>query len=136
MNRNRNIRSARTWLAAAVMAHLMVSLVHGVVHQMAAVQLSPAAAVFVFTVILAGPLVGLALMWRAWRAGSWAIAVTMAGALIFGLVNHFMIASPDHVAHVTLPWRPLFALTAVLLAITEAAGVGLAVRTALERRTS
>ena len=40
----------------------------------------------------------------------------MAGSLVFGLVNHFVFVSPDHVAHVDPQWRPLFATTAVLLA--------------------
>ena len=36
----------------------------------------------------------------------------------------FLLASPDHVSHVAPQWRPLFATTAVLLALTEAAGLG------------
>jgi hypothetical protein len=44
----------------------------------------------------------------------------MAGALIFGVVNHFVLSRPDHVAHVDSQWRALFATTAVLMAITEA----------------
>ena len=58
----------------------------------------------------------------------------MAGSLVFGLVNHFVLASPDHVAHVAPEWRPLFTATAVLLALTEALGSGLAVRLARERK--
>jgi Na+/proline symporter len=53
--------------------------------------------------------------------------------LVFGFVNHFVFSSPDHVAHVARPWRPLFATTAVLLALTEALGSGLAIRLARER---
>ncbi len=58
----------------------------------------------------------------------------MAGSLIFGFLNHFVFASPDHVAHVAPQWRPLFATTAVLLALTEVLGSGLAIRLARERR--
>ena len=58
----------------------------------------------------------------------------MAGSLVFGLVNHFVLASPDHVAHVSPEWRPLFATTAVLLAVTEAIGSGLAIRVVRERK--
>jgi hypothetical protein len=46
----------------------------------------------------------------------------MAGALVFGIVNHFVISSPDHVNHVAAQWRMLFASTAVLLVITEGVG--------------
>jgi hypothetical protein len=96
--------------------------------------MSPAANLFVFIVILAGPLVGLALTWPAVRLGSWLIAITMAGSLVFGLVNHFVFASPDHVAQVAPEWRPLFTATAMLLAVTEGLGFSLAIRLARERK--
>jgi hypothetical protein len=127
---NRTQRSIWMWLALIVVGHLLVSMAHGAVHSQAHVPLSPAATVFVFGVILAGPLVGLALAWRDARTGSWIIAVTMAGALVFGLVNHFVLASPDHVAHVDAQWRSLFTLTAVMLVVTEAAGSALAIQAA------
>jgi hypothetical protein len=117
----------RRWLTAAVLLHLVVSIVHGAAHNGAQVPLSPAANFFVLTVILAGPMVGLGLTWPAARLGSWLIAITMAGSLVFGLVNHFVLAGPDHVAHVAREWRPLFSTTAVLLVLTEALGVSLAI---------
>jgi hypothetical protein len=122
------------WLAAVVLAHLVVSFVHGSAHARADVPLSQAATLFVFIVILAGPVVGLALTWPAERLGGWLVAITMAGSLVFGLVNHFVLASPDHISHVNPQWRPLFATTAVLIAITEALGSGLALRLVRERR--
>jgi len=128
----RNVDPARRWLTASVLSHLVISIVHGMAHTEARVPLSPAANLFVFIVILAGPLVGLALTWPAERIGSWLIAITMAGSLVFGVVNHFVWASPDHVAHVGPEWRPLFTATAVLLALTEALGSSLAVRLARE----
>jgi hypothetical protein len=121
-------------MIAAVLAHLLVSVVHGAAHARAQVLLSPAASLFVYVVILAGPLVGLVLTWPAERIGSWLVAVTMAGALVFGYVNHFVLVSPDHVAHVDPQWRPLFTTTAVLLAVTEGLACGLAIRVALERK--
>jgi len=123
-------------MAAAVLAHLFVSVAHGAAHDGAHVPLSPAANLFVYVVILAGPLVGLAVTWPAVRIGSWLVAVTMAGALIFGAVNHFVLVSPDHVANVDAQWRSLFATTAVLLAVTEGLAVGLAIRVARERKNA
>jgi hypothetical protein len=125
-----------TLLMAAVLAHLAVSVIHGSAHAGAQVPLSPAANIFVYVVILAGPLVGLALTWPAARVGSWVIALTMAGSLVFGFVNHFVLASPDHVAHVDPQWRGLFATTAVLLAVTEAIGAALAIRLVRARSLS
>jgi len=129
-----NHSSTWKWLTGLILAHLVISFVHGAAHAQAHVPLSRAANLFVYIVILAGPLVGLALTWPAGRIGSWLIAVTMAGSLVFGLVNHFVLSSPDHVAHVDPQWRVLFATTAVLLAVTELAGSGLALRLVRERK--
>jgi hypothetical protein len=117
-----------SWLAAVVVGHFMLCLVHGAAHTGAHVPLSLVANIFVGAVILVGPLAGLALARRAAPAGYGLVAVTMAGALVFGIVNHFVLAGPDHVSRVEPPWRPLFAWTAALLAATEALGSGLAVR--------
>jgi len=115
-------------LTAVVLAHLAVSIVHGAAHTGAVVPLTRAGNLFVYVVILAGPLAGL-LIWR-FRpvAGAWIVAASMAGALVFGLINHFIISGPDHVAHVAADWQSLFAVTAALLAVSEAAGVAIAVR--------
>jgi hypothetical protein len=129
-----NNKSVWRWLAAAVLSHLVISIVHGAAHAEAQVPLSREATLFVFIVILAGPVVGLALTWPAERIGSWLIAITMAGSLVFGLVNHFVLASPDHVGHVVPEWRPLFAMTAILLAVTETLGSGLAIGLARGRK--
>jgi hypothetical protein len=133
---NRNHGSTRAWLIAMVLVHLVVSMVHGVAHTQANVPLSLSANLFVYIVILAGPLIGLALTWWTPRLGGWLIALSMAGSLVFGLVNHFVLTSPDHVAHVDPQWRTLFATTAVLLAVTEALGVVLAAKFLARERTS
>jgi hypothetical protein len=117
---------AWNWLCSIVVAHLLVSFVHGTAHMRARVDLPPASQAFVYTVILAGPLVGLAVGWRARRPGSWLIAATMTAALLFGVVNHFVLMSPDHVSQVAAEWRGLFATTAAILAVLEAAGAALA----------
>ncbi|PYR30251.1 MAG: hypothetical protein DMF90_28125, partial [Acidobacteria bacterium] len=67
---------------------------------------------------------------------NWVIAVTMAASLVFGVVNHFVVISADHVAYVDPRWRLLFATSAVLLAVTETIGSGLAIRSIRERSGS
>jgi hypothetical protein len=121
-------RSGRLWkwMAAAVLVHLLVSIIHGAAHAGANVPMSPAANLFVFVVILAGPLIGLALSWWAEQYGSLIVALTMAASLVFGVVNHFVIDGPDHVRHIATQWSGVFATTAALLAITELLGVGIA----------
>jgi len=120
-------RRVRIWLGSVVAVHLVVSMVHGMAHAGGRIPLSPAANLFVFGVIFAGPVIGLALLWPAERAGVRLIAATMAASLVFGVVNHFVLSSPDHVGHVDPEWRPLFASTAILLAVLEAAAAGLAI---------
>src|ERR1043166_9585979 len=71
MSRSRH--SSWPWLSAVVIAHLVVSFVHGSAHQQAHVDLSPAATAFVFVVILAGPLAGLGLMGPAEQLGGWVV---------------------------------------------------------------
>ena len=118
-------------LATLVLLHLAISIVHGQAHTGAAIPLPLAATLFVYIVILAGPLVGLALTrWRP-AAGAWIAAASFGGALVFGLVNHFVIAGPDHVDHVAAAWRGLFRTTALLLVASEAAGVVIGIRSAL-----
>jgi hypothetical protein len=110
-----------TALATVVLAHLAISVVHGQAHTGAQVPLTPAAAWFVYIVILAGPLVGLGASRRQPRLGAAIVAISMAGALVFGLVNHFIIDGSDHVAHVAAEWRSVFGVTAALLVASEAA---------------
>ncbi len=121
-------RTQIRWLVGIVLAHLAVSLVHGAAHTGAHVPLGPAAHLFVVTVILTGPLVGIAAIRMARRVAALLVAATMTGALLFGILSHFVLGSPDHVAQVDVEWRPLFAVTAGLLAVTEALGAGLAIR--------
>jgi F0F1-type ATP synthase membrane subunit a len=133
------VRKGASWvLGAVVLAHLAINIVHGQAHEGAQVPLSFAGTLFVYIVILAGPLVGL--MLSVWRPvdGAWIVAATMAGALVFGLINHFIIAGPDHVDHVAAEWRTLFRTTAALLLVSEAVGVATAVwcATRMVRRAS
>jgi len=116
------------WLIAAVLAHLAISILHGAAHANANVPLSPAASIFVFVVIIAGPLIGLVLLWPFRTVGAWVVACTITASLVFGVLNHFVFASPDHVSHVDPRWQALFATTAALLALTEGIGSGLALR--------
>ena len=99
--------SAWRWLTALVLVHLVVSIVHGAAHSEAHVPLSRAANLFVFGVIVAGPLVGLALAWPAERIGSWVIAITMASALVFEELADPITTTASHRWAISdsAPWR-------------------------------
>jgi hypothetical protein len=123
-------------LTAIVLGHLVVNLVHGAAHSGAQIPMTLAANLFIWVVILAGPLAGLWLIRSRPVAGGWMIAATMAGSLIFGVVNHFVIVGPDHVSLVAPEWRTLFAVTAVLLVLFEIAGIAIGVMSARRHVTS
>jgi hypothetical protein len=118
----------RLFLTAVVLAHLIVNVVHGQAHTRLGVGLSNWQQIYVVTVIMLAPLVALALSFTRYaRAALWLLLVSMLGALIFGLCYHYLIISPDHVAHLPAgDARGLFRTTALLLLLTEALGVVLA----------
>jgi len=114
-------------LILIVLAHLAVTVFHGRAHAGAVVPVSPAASIFIFTVIVVAPLIGAAILWFfSISVGAWMLGLSLGGALIFGVVNHFVLESPDHISHIAAQWRALFTVSAVLLALTEALGSSLA----------
>lgn len=129
-----NVNNHKMWVTIVVLAHLAVNLLHGNAHTSLGVGLSSWQTVYVLGVILLAPLLALALSFtRHARAGLWLLLLSMLGSLIFGFLYHYIIISPDHVAHLPAgDARGLFRMTALLLLITEALGVlvaGIALRT-------
>jgi hypothetical protein len=122
-----NHRSPDGLLTAIVLLHLGVTVLHGQAHAGAVVPVSTVANVFILTDIVVAPLVGIGILWFfSISGGAWLVGLSLTAALLFGIVNHFVLDSPDHVAHIVAQWKVLFGTTAVLLALTEAIGAGLA----------
>ena len=120
-----------------ILAHLAVNFMHGAAHSGAAVPLSALQNAFVWIVILVGPLVALWMIRTGRRFGPELLALTMGGSLAFGIVNHFVIESPDHVGHITSEaWRLPFQLTALALAVLEAAGTAIGIRWSVANRAA
>jgi hypothetical protein len=121
-------RFSKIAVTITVIAHLIVNLLHGRAHTELGVGLTSFQQFYVIAVILVAPLIALLLSWTRYaRASLWLLLALMLGSLIFGACYHYIIVSSDHVAH--LPpgdARGLFRVTALLLLITEAAGVVLA----------
>ena len=111
--------------SAAVLAHLVVSMIHGRAHESLSVGLSTWQNTYVLTVIVIAPLIAMVLIWtQLERFGLLLLVVSMAGSLIFGAVYHYVVISPDHVSH--LPpgdAQGLFRTTALLLVLTEVLGL-------------
>ena len=107
-----------------VLAHLVVAIVHGWAHQSLMIGLTTNQQLFIIVVIIAAPLVAMVLSWtQAANTSATLLGLSMLGSLVFGLVNHYVIASPDHVSHLPAGTVALvFKVTAALLAITEVLG--------------
>jgi hypothetical protein len=122
LGRNNTVR----WIGTiAVLAHLIVVVLHGSAHTALRVELNAWQNIYVMTVILLAPLVAVVILWtRYHRLGLLVLLVSMAGSLVFGACYHYFIVSPDHVSH--LPpgdARGLFRTTALLLLLTEMFGI-------------
>jgi hypothetical protein len=109
---------------AVVLVHQAIAILHGMAHGNLHIGLSAPQELFVLIVITVCPLIAMALLWtRRRRVGAVLLAVSMGASLLFGVWNHFVAAGPDHVAEVASgTMGRLFQMTAVLLALIEAAG--------------
>jgi hypothetical protein len=136
MNMSDDERWLRAWLVGSVVVHFAVAMWHGLAHVHVPVPLTELQTVFVWVVILVVPFVGAGLLWSRWaRVGAWLIAAAMFASLVFGVLNHFVLDSPDYVMHVPEhEWRHAFVLSAALVAVTEAVGTVLGVVAAVRWR--
>ena len=80
--------------------HLIATLWHGDAHTRLAIELPPEKTAFVLLVILVAPIVAAALVWtRFAHVGLWVFVISTLGALLFGVYHHYVMVSPDNVAH-------------------------------------
>ena len=117
------------WLATiAVLSHAGIAWFHGAAHKQLGVGLNTCQTWFVNVVITAAPLVAMILVWtRLARWGYLLFALSMAGALAFGIYHHYIAVSSDHVAHLPPGDATMFQATAALLVLAEAASVAIGV---------
>ena len=120
-------QSAR-YATVIIVVHALVATVHGLAHKHLGITLTPAQTLFVVVVITLAPLLALILLWTRWRKlGAALLFLSMLGSLAFGVINHFLITSSDHVLHLAVSpnvveWRLTFQITAALLVVTEVLG--------------
>ena len=112
------------YVTTIVVAHLLLSIAHGLAHLELRVGLVRPDVIFVILVVLLLPLVAMGLVWTAEkRLGLILLSLSMSGSLLFGLYHHFMVMGPDHVrSQPPNPWGLAFVLTAYGLSIAEAIG--------------
>lgn len=112
---------------AVVIVHTIIHGLHGLAHVEIPIPLSPFQTAFVGTIIGPIPILSAILLWtRFYRAGSWLLFCSMASAGLFGVYNHYMIISSDHVSQVlSVGWGLLFHITAFLILVVDGIGCGI-----------
>jgi hypothetical protein len=87
-------------ITGLVTIHLAASLWHGSAHTQLAIALPPDKNAFVYVVILIAPLVAAGLVWTRYSSiGLWVFFLSMLGAFLFGAYHHYVLVSPDNIAH-------------------------------------
>ena len=108
---------------AVIALHLLVGIVHSVAHSALEIYMATWQNAYILVVITVLPLVAAFLLWRRSPLAFHLLFISMLGSLIFGGYYHFLAPGPDNVSelghHV---WTFPFQLSAILLAVLEAAG--------------
>jgi len=117
----------KRFVLSLIVVNLIANIFHGAAHQVLHIGLSVSQLIFVIVVISAAPLIAGALLLKGHdKTGALLFTAAMLGSMVFGVWNHFLVISPDHVSMVqAMPqklWTNTFVITSVLLAIIETAG--------------
>lgn len=118
-----------TPITLVVIVHAVISALHGLAHLLIPVPLTVLQVLFIGGVITILPLIALVLSWKQQVQGASTVLLgSMAGSLLFGLYNHFVVVSPDHFSQIPpTSVGILFQVTAFLLAVSEGIGIGVSV---------
>jgi hypothetical protein len=118
----KNARRACIWVVAL---HALTLVVHNQAHQALPVPLSTLQNAFAIGVIVVAPVLAAFLISRgAPRFGATLLVASMFGSLVFGVVNHYVLESPDNVAQIPdTSWGGAFRWSAHLMALAEVAGM-------------
>jgi hypothetical protein len=91
---------SRLAIAALAAVHLLVTLWHSAAHSELAIGLPPLKLAYAYAVIVVAPPVAAALLWtRFARIGLWLFFLSMVGSLLFATYHHYILVSPDNIAH-------------------------------------
>ncbi len=125
-----SMRFPAVLVGALVLTHLAVSGLHDGAHSDLGIVMSAFQSAFIYLVIVGAPLLGAILLWTPYRtAGLGLVVFGMLGALIFGVVHHYMLESIDHISHLpagTPSEHDTFIWTAGAIAILEGVCAGIA----------
>ncbi len=117
-------------VTSVVLVHHVIAYLHGGAHNDLAIPMAAWQNAFINVVIVLLPLIGAVALWTRFRRfGLYAIVLGMMGALVFGVVHHYMLVSPDHIAHLPhgkLHVHAAFQWTAGVIAMLEAIAAAVA----------
>lgn len=117
-------------VATVVIIHHAIAFLHGGAHDDLAIPMAAWQTGFINLVIILLPLVGIGLLFsRLRRYGLYAVIAGMSGALVFGIVHHYMLVSPDHISHLPAAEAHVhatFSWTAGTIAMLEGVAAALA----------
>lgn len=113
-----------------VLAHIVMNVVHGIAHQQLGVSISDFQSAYVLLVTLVAPIVAVIILLflnktKIVLGGAWLLLVSMLASLLFGIVYHIVIPSPDNIFAVMQNpslYSVVFTSTAILLLIIEGIG--------------
>ena len=129
------VRSDIASLAIVAALHLVIGGIHQCAHAVAEVESFPLQVLFIVLVVTIAP---WAAIWLAWKRnltiGAIVFSVSMAVSLVFGLVLHFAVESPDLYSNVAPVHRSLFLHSAMALALVEFVGFVLGAHVAIRSR--
>lgn len=121
-----------------VLAHIIITGMHGIAHQQAGVSISDFQFAYVFLVTLAAPIAAAVMLFlnkpKIQLGGAWLLLVSMLGSLLFGLVYHVLLPGSDNIFTIIMH-EPLldssvfFTSTAMLLVIVDGVGSWIGART-------
>lgn len=114
-----------------VIIHAVVVSLHALAHGKLEIQAARLDTMYIVLVIIIAPLAAGVLIWTKYRRiGLIVLGLSMLGAFVYGVYNHFFSPGIDNVANVAEGrWGMVFGLTAILLAVVEAVGCAAAVLT-------
>jgi hypothetical protein len=83
-----------------VLTHHAIAYFHGAAHTQLEISMALWQNLFINLIIIALPLLGVVLLWTKWtNFGLFGIMLAMVGALIFSIMHHYTLPSPDHISH-------------------------------------
>jgi hypothetical protein len=87
-------------VAALAAIHLLVTLWHSSAHSELAIGLPPLKLAYAYAVIVIAPPLAAVLLWTRFASlGLWVFTLAMLGSLLFATYHHYILVSPDNIAH-------------------------------------